>query len=64
MAADSPILVCLQKLDVGSNTALRWWIGAILDWISFAGPRSPSTRSEDGHAREEQSPFFYSPSPF
>jgi hypothetical protein len=64
MTADAPILVRLQKLDVGSTPALRWSIGAILDWISFSGPRSPVMCAGGGHARDEQSPSFYSPSRF
>jgi hypothetical protein len=64
IAADAPILACLQKLDVGSKPVLRWSIGAILDWISFSGPRSPFPRDGDGRARNEPSLSFYSPSRF
>ena len=50
IAADAPILACLQKLDVGSTPVLGWSIGAILDWISFSGPRSPFPRDGPGRA--------------
>jgi hypothetical protein len=50
IAADAPILVSLQKLDVSSTTALGWEIGAFLDWISFSGLRSPR-HSGSGGAR-------------
>jgi hypothetical protein len=51
IAADAPILVSLQKLDVSSTTALGWEIGAFLDWISFSGLRSPR-RNGSGGARD------------